>query len=396
MKSKLLSFMLTMLLAMLAWGLSAQASEEGSLLIWMRADKPHRGMTELGKKFEKDLGVPVKVEFPDGAIEKFIQSAQAGKGPDLFGWAHDRVGDIVASGLLLPLDMDDNFKKKINNKALDAFSLGGKLYAYPVGMEAIAMIYNKDIVKEEPKDFNDIIALHQQLQKDNSRAKALIYDYNNFYFSYPFLAANGGYVFGRKADGDFNPTDVGLNNDGAVKGVEFIAQMVKDGVMPKGAGYSIMVSNMVKGRLAFMISGPWEWSNLDKRQVNYGVMPLPPLNGAQPKPFIGVQGFMVSRVTKNKDLIKEFMENYVLTEEGMKVLNDDTPVGVPALNSYAEQLAKDPRIAATRTSIEQGDLMPNIPEMNKVWTNVFGIIGDVVNGRISAKEALDRSVSKIK
>ena len=38
----------------------------GELLVWIGGDKGYRGLAEVGKKFEKELGVPVKVEAPDG------------------------------------------------------------------------------------------------------------------------------------------------------------------------------------------------------------------------------------------------------------------------------------------------------------------------------------------
>ena len=37
---------------------------EGELLVWINGDKGYRGLAEVGKKFEKDLGIPVKVEAP--------------------------------------------------------------------------------------------------------------------------------------------------------------------------------------------------------------------------------------------------------------------------------------------------------------------------------------------
>jgi maltose/maltodextrin transport system substrate-binding protein len=42
----------------------AFAWTEGELLVWISGDKGYRGLAELGKNFEKDLGVPVKVETP--------------------------------------------------------------------------------------------------------------------------------------------------------------------------------------------------------------------------------------------------------------------------------------------------------------------------------------------
>jgi maltose/maltodextrin transport system substrate-binding protein len=52
---------------LLASALSALAWTNGELLVWINGDKGYRGLAEVGKKFEKDLGIPVKVEAPEGA-----------------------------------------------------------------------------------------------------------------------------------------------------------------------------------------------------------------------------------------------------------------------------------------------------------------------------------------
>ena len=89
----------------------AFAWTEGELLVWISGDKGYRGLAELGKNFEKDLGVPVKVETPDSVTDKFQAAAQGGKGPDIFIWAHDRIGEWADAGLLKPLEIKDDFKR---------------------------------------------------------------------------------------------------------------------------------------------------------------------------------------------------------------------------------------------------------------------------------------------
>ena len=44
----------------------AFAWTDGELLVWINGDKGYRGLAEVGKRFEKDLGIPVKVEVPEG------------------------------------------------------------------------------------------------------------------------------------------------------------------------------------------------------------------------------------------------------------------------------------------------------------------------------------------
>ncbi|NJK64354.1 MAG: extracellular solute-binding protein, partial [Synechococcaceae cyanobacterium SM2_3_1] len=205
----------------------------------------------------------------------------------------------------------------------------------------------------------------------------------------------GGYIFGQTADGTLDPKDVGLDQPGAIAGLEMLEDLVAQGVILRDSTYSIMVANMVQQDLGLMITGPWEWSNLEKNDVNFGVVPLPSMKGHPTPAFVGVQGFLINQASPNADLIQEFMEHYVLTPEGLQVLNQDVPVGIPSLRAVAGAWSADPRLEATLKIVEQGVLIPNIPEMNAVWTQMSGVIGDVVNGRISAEDALTQSTQQI-
>ena len=88
----------------------AFAWTDGELLVWINGDKGYRGLAEVGKRFEKDLGIPVKVEVPEGLTDKFQTAAQSGKGPDIVFWAQDRIGEWADAGLLKPLEIKDDFK----------------------------------------------------------------------------------------------------------------------------------------------------------------------------------------------------------------------------------------------------------------------------------------------
>ncbi|HEY9026019.1 MAG TPA: maltose/maltodextrin ABC transporter substrate-binding protein MalE, partial [Burkholderiaceae bacterium] len=71
-------------------GASAQAAEQGKLLIWINGDKGYKGLAKVGEEFKAKTGVEVVVEHPEDAPGKFQQAAAAGKGPDIWIWPHDR------------------------------------------------------------------------------------------------------------------------------------------------------------------------------------------------------------------------------------------------------------------------------------------------------------------
>lgn len=96
----------------------------------------------------------------------------------------------------------------------------------------------------------------------------------------------------------------------------------------------------------------------------------------------------ISAVSPNKDLAVEFFESYLLTDEGLKSLNDDKPLGAVALNSFQKQLDTDSRIAATMNNAMNGEIMPNIPQFTTFWYSMEEALGNVVDGRQMVTDAL--------
>ena len=371
----------------------AGAAEPGKLLIWINGDKGYNGLQKVGDEFAKKTGVQVTVEHPEDAPGKFQQAAAAGKGPDIWIWAHDRIGEWIAGGLLQPLTPSKKVQADIDPLAWKAFNVGGKTWGYPISIEAVALVYNKDLVPTPPKTFEEVIALDKKLSA--SGKKAILWDYNNTFFTWPLLAANGGYPFKLKADGNYDAADTGVNNAGALKGAELLAKMVKDGVMPKGAGYADMEAGMAQGKVAMMINGAWSWDNLRKAKVNFGVTKIPAVAGKKAAPFVGVIGAMVSKASPNRDVAVEFIENHMLAVKGLKMINDDVPLGTPASKTLFAELKNDPNIQATMASAQDGNPMPNNPEMGRFWSSMASALQNVTEGRQAPKEALDAAAKRI-
>lgn len=373
---------------------SARADEKGTLQIWINGDKAYNGLAKIGEKFTKDTGIKVVVEHPQDTPSKFQQAAAANGGPSIMIWAHDRAGEWVTAGLVEPITPAPKFVAQFDKVGWDAFTFGGKTWGYPISVESIGLIYNKALVPTPPKSFEDILVLDKKLAKDGKHA--ILWDYNNTYFTFPLLAANGGYPFGRNAKGDYVATDVGVNNPGAVKGAEMLVKLIETGAMPKGATYAAMESAVNKGEVAMMITGPWAWANLKKSNIDFGVAPIPSIGGKPSKPFIGVMGAMINRASNNKDVAKEFIENYLLKADGLKTMDADVSLGVTPSKEFYKTRQSDPLIAATMANIKAGILMPSLPEMSRFWSAMESALGNITAGRQKPKEALDGAAQRIK
>jgi maltose/maltodextrin transport system substrate-binding protein len=171
--------------------------------------------------------------------------------------------------------------------------------------------------------------------------------------------------------------------------------LAKKDVISPDMDYAVSESEFNKGNVAMTINGPWSWGNLEKSNLNYGVAVLPTLDGGASNPFVGVLSAGINAASPNQDLSVEFLENYLLTNEGLKMVNDDKPLGAVTLKSFQNILAKDSRIAATMTNAQNGEIMPNIPEMTAYWFAEGAAIENALLGRQTVKEALDTAASQI-
>ncbi len=372
--------------------LSAFAATPGVLTIWT-SEAQAQILTQLGNQFQSIYGVPVKVvQMNFGDIRsKFVTAASAGEGPDIIVGANDWIGEFVADGLLTPVNF---LSKEDENEfvpvALQGFSYGGKLYGLPYAVEALALIYNKDYVSEPPKTAAELFKMAQEMTSGGFYG--FVYDAaSDPYFSAPFIFGFGGYVFGMGKDGTLNPKDVGLDTPGAVKGAEYISSYFKAGLMPQGIDYNGAMNLFKEGKSAMMINGPWSIPDIQKAGIDFGVAQIP--NG---KPFVGVQGFMISSKSPNQIQAMEFLANYINTKNVMFKIWQKDP-RVPARYDVQKEAANTGAdwVSGFAESVKNGTPMPNIPQMASVWNAWGNALSLITSLKQSPADALKTAVTQI-
>ena len=372
---------------------AAQAQAPLRLLVWINGDKGYNGLQKVGDLFTQASGVQVVVQHPEGAPDKFQAAAAAGKGPDIVCWPHDRAGEWAKSGLIVPIKPPRRVRDEIEPSAWKAFTYKGQVWGYPLSIEAIGLIYNKALVPVPPATFEEVIALDKKLGAQGK--KAILWDFNKSFFTWPMLAGPGGFVFASNAQGELNAKVVGVNTAGALAGAQMLDRLVKDGHMPKGARYAEMEGAFARGQVAMMINGPWAWDNARKVGIDFGVAPVPSVNGQPSKSFVGVLGCMVSAPSKLKDVAREFIENHLLRVASLKIISADVPLGTPANKAYFQELSGDPHIVATMANAKAGEPIPNIPEMGRFFPAMDAALEAITNGRQAPKDALDGAAARM-
>ena len=83
----------------------------------------------------------------------------------------------------------------------------------------------------------------------------------------------------------------------------------------------------------------------EKSGIDFELAPLPGVGGNPGMPFVGVLTALINRSSPNGDFAVEFLEKYVCTMDGLRAIDAEAPLGVPALKALADEMsAKNPLI----------------------------------------------------
>ncbi len=366
----------------------ALALEEGKVVIWTGGSKGEEQLQAVADKFTADLGIEVVVEVADPLTEKFQQAAATGDGPDIVLWAHDRFGEWAAGGLISPVTPSADIQSGILDSGWDAVSFNGKVWGYPVSVEAIGLVYNTDLIATPPASFEEIAAMTMP-----EGVKPILWDYNNTYFTMPMLMANGGYAF-QKKDGVYDGSETGVNNEGAMTGAKVLKSLFDNGVLPQGVDYGVMDGAMANGEVAMVINGPWSWGGYEGAGRNIAVAPIPTVNGAASPAFLGVQALAINAASPNADLAVELIENYILADDGLATWNSNSVLGA-LTDKSAGAAQSDPKVKATIANAAIGIPMPSNAEMGAFWGAMGPALSNITSGAASVEDALNDAAARI-
>ncbi|HGF7694529.1 TPA: extracellular solute-binding protein [Enterococcus faecium] len=381
---------------------SAEGDTEEGKTLTVSVDSGYKDyINEIKDTFEKENDVKIKLVEKDmfDQLESLALDGPAGKGPDVMMAAYDRIGALGQQGHLAEVKLGNESSYDETDKAQVTYD--GKIYGEPAVIETLVLYYNKDLVDTAPATFKDLENLSKDsrfaFESEAGKNTGFLAKWTDFYYSYGLIAGYGGYVFG---DDGTDPSDIGLNNAGAVEGISYATDWFQN-VWPKGmqdikSAGDFASQQFMSNKTAAIIDGPWQAQTYKENNINYGVAKIPTLNNGQPyQPFGGGKGWVVSNYAKNKDLSQKWLD-YVTNQENQEkffeMVNE-----IPA-NQQARETAKAKNDELTTAVIEQyetAQAMPNIPEMGEVWTGAENLMFDAASGSKTPKESADEAVKTI-
>jgi arabinogalactan oligomer/maltooligosaccharide transport system substrate-binding protein len=306
----------------------------------------------------------------DQIFNKFTTDvASGGSSADMFTAPNDDLGNWVRAGIVAPLD--DLLKDKlggVSQAGVDGVTVGGKLYAVPGIIKAVALYYNKSTVPEPPKTTDELLALVKS-------GKKIVLNQNN-YHNFGFFPAFGGKLM----------DDTGkcvADQGGFAEAMQYLVDLKAAGAMFETDGGKADTL-FRQGQADMIINGPWVLGDYKNDLGDkLGVAPMPAGPSGPAQPLSGIDGFYVNPNSTNKEAAVA-LALYIFNADGLKVYAD--VAGDPPARTDVQ--AADPLVKAFGDAAAGGFPRPQSTEFGNWWGPFGDMVTKVLEGKSSPADGV--------
>lgn len=327
----------------------------------------------------------------DAYADKISAAIPRGHGPDLFIFAHDRIGDWARNGILEKINFWVNRKllKRFIPKTVRTLVYKRGLYGLPLAFKSLALFYNKDLIKQPPKTTKELLQLAKTHTARKKNRYGLAYQMTDFYYHAPWLHGFGGRVFQKGS--------LTIASKASAQALAFARSLKQTHQILPAEPTSHLISSLFnQGKAAMVINGPWFRGEINKK-INYGVAPLPTVTatGKAAAPFLTSEAILLSKYSKKKRIAFKVM--VALTS--MKSALVRMTVGqqsVANVKCYSTPAAKkDPILQAFYRQMKDAVPMANTPQMRVVWAPMLTALGKTFRNQSTPAKALQEARKEI-
>lgn len=346
-----------------------------SIRIWTDRDRKS-AVERVAQAWARRRGAAVEVvEKQFGNIRDDLRTVQAENAPDVIVAAHDWTGQLAADGSVLPLVLRRSVLRQVPAYARQAFSYGrttSRLYGMPVALENVGLFVNTRLARV-PRNFADLERQALRFKNRGGGRVALAVQQGagyDAYHMYPLFSGLCGYIFGKTRGGALNPRDIGLASPRFQRNASAIDRWNRQGFVNARIGSDQAKELFLSGKAAFWITGPWNIDSVRQAGIRFQIVQVPRIR-CRSAPFLGVQGFMVTKFARTHGVTnaaKDLVGSYMGTSSAQFQLAQAN--GRYPANTAAGRRITDRALRQIGRAGAGGVPMPNIPQMNSVWTDL--------------------------
>jgi arabinogalactan oligomer/maltooligosaccharide transport system substrate-binding protein len=370
------------------------------LVVWTKEGGTELDTLKASIKDFQGKNPNVTVDLINKGVEDlrndFQTAALAGTGPDLLWTVNDHIG-VFATAKLIAAG-EDVFGKDYFNKFVkpgnDAAMFQGKLWGVPISAgNHLMLLYNKKLIKDAPKDTDELIKNGKEFQAANPGKWYLVFNQTEPFWVAPWIGGFGGWPL----DDTKTPAVATLGTKASADSLDFLASLRnKEKIMPLEADYDGADGMFKDGKAAMIINGDWSLSSYQTvtatKTIDLGVARIPMVKstGKWPSPMTSGVYFLIPASTKGDklDTAKTFVNYFVAKDVQLDVV-------VKKMNRLPSltDAGNDPAVtgnAILKGSFEQmsvGRPMPVVPEMRCAWDGWKPNMQEVYAGKLTGEQA---------
>ncbi len=356
-------------------GCAKKTVDTNHIVIWH--DKEDAVVEVLQAAFAEALpDVTVELVRKDGLTEALkLVGNDPSAAPDLYLFAHDKIGVYAELGILAPIKdfVDEATLRNYLPVTIESATYKGTLYQLPLYFETLLFLYNKGLMSESevPKTTE---ALYSYMEANTSGGHyGFVEQHSTAYYSIPWINGFGGKLITE----DGVPL---LNSQEVRAALKYHQKFLK--FMPGESEYSTVNTLFLEGMADSTIGGPWLVPSAREAGIDLGfsTMPVVDETGLPLAPYTGVQGVHVLKVAAEQkhDTIARVLAVLTDPQVGIDLANASGCAPANTLSYDDPSVSEDPMVTTMRAIAETAEPMPNIPQMDVMWT-VLGNLLVAVN-----------------
>jgi len=300
-------------------------------------------------------------------------------------------------GILAPITdfIDKSTLDQYIPMTIEAATYKGEVYQLPIYFETLLYMYNRRYMSDDevPSTTEELYKYMQENTKGGHYG--FVEQHSTAYYAAGWLHAFGGYILNENGE-------PGLDDENTIKALEYHKKFVE--LMPTEGEYSTVNTLFREGKAHSTIGGPWLVPTARESGIDLGIAPMPTVDetGNKIAPYSGVQGIHVLKVAAERkhDAIAKVLQ--VLTNDSVGIAMAKASGCAPAKQSCYDDpvISGDDMVMAMYDTAQDAVPMPNVPEMDVMWTVTENLLVDVnMSGkdvRSSAQAAQQQAESLIK
>lgn len=277
---------------------------------WTNGEENLLGYIEQFNELSENVTIKASYVPYGEYTQKVLTAAASGDGPDILIYGNNETSILAEAGILDEMTdvvKDGGFEERILPEVLKSHEYNGAYYGLPIYGNCLALYYNKDMVSEPPKTWDELMEVAAQVTTPETYALAIsACESEDGAFQFlPWLWSAG-------ADLD------SLDSEEGIAALTLYKDLVDNGYMsPEVIGWTQQdaMIQFCNGRAAMMVNGPWQIPTIaaDAPDLDYGVTVLPARKEGEHASILGGESFGVA-VGANKEGAGEFF-NWIFSEE---------------------------------------------------------------------------------